>query len=211
MKHKVTCEPLSRASFQPYGSVICPDDEVGLLNDQYRNANQGTAVKLINVCNIVRDEVHGGSTPNLNLFRCFSNPELQKCSLQDTSSSLNHAIKILEKHPFSSQTFLPLGGATQEYAYLIVVALPSQNGHGKDLGPDLSTLKAFICKGNQAVTYGKGIWHAPMIVVGKRDYIDFAVLIYETLDPTKPELDCIERNYNTEETEIVVSLFNFTM
>lgn len=35
--------------------------------------------------------------------------------------------------------------------------------------PDLRGLKAFIARGDQAVTYGAGTWHAPMIVLGERE------------------------------------------
>jgi ureidoglycolate lyase len=41
--------------------------------------------------------------------------------------------------------------------------------------PDLKNLRAFVATGNQAVTYGAGTWHAPMVVVGDRA-IDFVVV-----------------------------------
>lgn len=41
--------------------------------------------------------------------------------------------------------------------------------------PDLKNLRAFIANGNQAVTYGAGTWHAPMVVIGARP-IDFVVV-----------------------------------
>ena len=41
--------------------------------------------------------------------------------------------------------------------------------------PDLPNLKAFIARGGQAVTYGVGTWHAPMVVLGSRR-IDFIVV-----------------------------------
>lgn len=43
--------------------------------------------------------------------------------------------------------------------------------------PDLSNLKAFIARGDQAVTYGPGTWHAPMVVLGEKP-IDFVVVQY---------------------------------
>lgn len=35
-------------------------------------------------------------------------------------------------------------------------------------------MKAFVARGDQAVTYGPGTWHAPMAVVGQRR-VDFVV------------------------------------
>lgn len=43
--------------------------------------------------------------------------------------------------------------------------------------PDLENLRAFIARGGQAVTYGAGTWHAPMVVLGSRR-VDFVVVQY---------------------------------
>jgi ureidoglycolate lyase len=43
--------------------------------------------------------------------------------------------------------------------------------------PDLENLRAFIARGGQAVTYGPGTWHAPMVVLGPRR-VDFVVVQY---------------------------------
>jgi ureidoglycolate lyase len=43
--------------------------------------------------------------------------------------------------------------------------------------PDLRNMRAFIALGDQAVTYGPGTWHAPMVVLG-RESIDFVVVQY---------------------------------
>lgn len=57
--------------------------------------------------------------------------------------------------------------------------------------PDLSTLKAFTVRGNQAVTYARGVWHAPMVVT--KGTINFAVLISENGVPSE---DCVENYYD---------------
>lgn len=57
---------------------------------------------------------------------------------------------VMERHPFSSQTFLPLKASR----YLVVVA-----PDGSDGGPDLTRVRAFVSGGNQGVTYRRGIWH----------------------------------------------------
>ena len=48
-------------------------------------------------------------------------------------------------------------------------------GYGDGGGlPDLKNIRAFLAEEGTAVTYGVGVWHAPMIVVGE-GRIDFMV------------------------------------
>lgn len=199
----VRAEQLTISSFAAYGSIISPDEEICKLDDASKNANQGTAVKLLRVSEIEK-KYSFAVAPNWNLFRCFPQPHLKRSfgvNGERSFTKVKHAIKVLEKHPFSSQTFLPMGRPGNEIAYLVVVALEDANTGT----PDLSTLKAFTCKGNQAVTYGAGVWHAPMIILGEQDHLDFGVLIYEFLDSNAPEKDCQEQHYG--DSEIVIELF----
>ena len=99
------------------------------------------------------------------------------CSLafhaRDLVAGIRFAVEILERHPFTTQTFCPLGlasGSTETY-YLVIVAPslenPIQTGEGGsrlERPPDLNKLRAFIAHGGQAVTYAPGTWHAPMVV-----------------------------------------------
>ncbi|KAH4598785.1 hypothetical protein HBH68_210850 [Parastagonospora nodorum] len=140
-------------------------------------------------------------------------------------------VGILERHPFTTQTFVPMGlsPAEKHTQYLVIVAptLPASasrrntgrpppyptphverkksledifararpspystestpppssfsrlpaSARPKGPGlPDLKNLRAFVANGAQAVTYGAGTWHAPMIVIGDRP-IDFVVV-----------------------------------
>ncbi|KXG87227.1 ureidoglycolate lyase [Agrobacterium bohemicum] len=59
-------------------------------------------------------------------------------------------IKQLEAHPFSAQTFLPLDMAPS----LIVVC----DWNGTE-GPDVATLKAFVARPDQIITYHRGVLH----------------------------------------------------
>lgn len=96
-----------------------------------------------------------------------------------------------------------LGREDRETAYLVIVAptLPTgawdwqdldhpghdyglaswvadASGTHRELGPpDLSKLKAFIARGDQAVTYGAATWHAPMVALGEKE-IEFVVVQY---------------------------------
>ncbi|WP_353475105.1 ureidoglycolate lyase [Salipiger sp. H15] len=81
--------------------------------------------------------------------------------------SLPIALPRMERHPFSSQSFLPLDGA----AYIVAVAR-----EGADGGPDPATLEAWQVPGSVAVTYHAGTWHAPLAVPGRAGR--FAVFMY---------------------------------
>lgn len=76
-------------------------------------------------------------------------------------------VTLLERHRYSSQTFLPLGAEN----YLTIVAHSLPDGF-----PDVSTAQAFRVPGDRAITYAAGIWHHPMISLG-RD-AGFAVMMW---------------------------------
>jgi len=113
----------------------------------------------------------------MSMFCCFP---------QTLSQDGSFEIKILERHPFTTQTFCPLGLAPNDpdAFFLILVApslsdpLPATVPSGSKVQihrpPDLRNLKAFVARGAQAVTYGVGTWHSPMVVLGSRR-LDFVV------------------------------------
>jgi ureidoglycolate lyase len=103
-------------------------------------------------------------------------------------------VRNLERHPFTNQTFIPVdlsahskvGDGEEEPLFLVVVAptlkgstATAKNEAGETITirdpPDLNNVKAFIARGGQAVTYGVGTWHAPMVVLGPRR-VDFIVV-----------------------------------
>lgn len=118
------------------------------------------------------------------------------CGARQLSGALKNEfqVKILERHPFTTQTFVPLtkDGKTSRYLVVVAPTLPSSkpdealpvprkenDGKGRLPGsglPDLTQLRAFIATGEQAVTYGAGTWHAPMVALGEHGTaIDFVV------------------------------------
>ncbi|RMZ91872.1 hypothetical protein DV736_g910, partial [Chaetothyriales sp. CBS 134916] len=105
------------------------------------------------------------------MFSCFPRPASQ-------TSSGKLPITILERHPYTTQTFSPLALSTTDMStcFLVVVApsLPNATVNAVAKPPDLANLKAFVARGDQAVTYAPGTWHAPMIVLGKTR-VDFVV------------------------------------
>ncbi len=72
-------------------------------------------------------------------------------------------IAMVEKHPLGSQAFVPLEAAP----FLTVVAPP-----GDAVAP--ADLRAFLARGGQGVNYARGVWHHPVIALGRET--DFLVI-----------------------------------
>ena len=107
-------------------------------------------------------------------------------------------LTVLERHPYTTQSFIPLGLSRDDdsAAFLVVVAPTLPNTTSPALAttapspstattikptteihqpPSIPEIRAFLARGDQAVTYNPGTWHAPMIVLG-RHRIDFVVV-----------------------------------
>ncbi|KAJ3041757.1 hypothetical protein HDU99_010077, partial [Rhizoclosmatium hyalinum] len=80
---------------------------------------------------------------------------------------------ILERHPYTTQSFIPMGLAASDIstAYIVIVA-PYDPVFDK---PDVSRVRAFLARGDQGVTYNVGAWHSPMVVVGESSVL-FSVI-----------------------------------
>lgn len=149
-------------------------------------ANQGSAIKLIKVAPCINDYSKATSghlaTTNWNIFRSSVIPE--KWS-KNEKGDLIYNLSVLEKHPYSTQTFVPMGRTAGEDSYVVNVA-PDKDGK-----PDYEKVESFIFKGNTAVTYNINTWHSPMVVLDKTT--DFCVVTNEN---DVPEENCVEVFYN---------------
>jgi ureidoglycolate lyase len=114
-------QPLTAAAFAPYGDVI---DVPSAPGRKYY------------------DDALGNLRPSAHASLSLS------FRLPSTEAPLQ--VTLLERHEFSSQTFVP----TDVARWLIVVA-----PHAKDGGPDTSAIQAFIATGRQGVTYRANTWH----------------------------------------------------
>lgn len=65
------------------------------------------------------------------------------------------AIRLLERHPLGSQAFISLSSRP----FLVVVAAGE-----KAVTP--GAVRAFITNGRQGVSYGRGVWHHPLLALG---------------------------------------------
>jgi ureidoglycolate lyase len=78
----------------------------------------------------------------------------------------------MERHPFSSQTFIPLDAGS----WLVVVAPDAAGG-----GPDMTLAQAFLARPDQGVTYRADVWHHPFTVLERPSR--FAVLMWKRGTP----------------------------
>jgi ureidoglycolate lyase len=108
--------------------------------------NQGYATRFHD---LARVDV-GQSSVLINIFRALPR-------------SLPMQLQVMERHPLGSQAFV----AMAELPFLVVVAPPSQ-----DL--KVADILCFRAEPGQGVNYAKGIWHHPLIAIGRT--CDFLVI-----------------------------------
>ena len=148
--------PLSVEGFAPFGDVVSAGLRAGIA------ANQGTALRFDRCARLESTRPDAG--PNLAVFRSTPQP-------------LPFAVRLLERHPCSTQAFLPLSCAR----FLVIVAPARPDG-----APDLEGLQAFVCAAGQGINYQRGVWHHPIVALDAP--ADFAMLAWEDGTPQ----DCVE-------------------
>ncbi len=153
----VVAAALSAVGFAPYGDVVSAGLRAGA------SANQGTAVRFDRAAAL--QNLRPGASPNLAVFRA-------------APQSLPFVAKLLEQHPCSTQSFLPMVCGR----FLVCVAPTAPDG-----GPDEARLQAFLCGPGQGITYAAGVWHHPIIALDAP--AEFAMLAWED----GGALDCVER------------------
>ena len=75
--------------------------------------------------------------------------------------------QTLERHPYSSQTFIPIKAGR----YLVIVAPGKPDG-----SPDLDEIRCFLATGEQSFTYRRGVWHHDMTVLDET--AEMAILMW---------------------------------
>jgi ureidoglycolate lyase len=129
--------PLTAAAFAPFGDVLAAPADPGRVYFPDGLANGRPSAAL-----------------SLSLSRL-------------TPAALPLRSALLERHAFSSQTFLPLSVSR----YLVIVAPP-----GADGGPDAGAVRAFVAGPGQGITYRAGTWHHGMTVLDRP--AEFAVMMW---------------------------------
>jgi ureidoglycolate lyase len=154
---KIEAPPLTREAFREFGDVVIAEraDITPIM------VNFGTAARRNDAGGLVSTRSH--AKPNLATFVC------------KPWSRFPVLAESMEKHPCSSQLFVPM----KVERYLVVVA-PG------DEAPDPAGLKAFIAVPGQGVIYGANVWHMPLITFGSSP-AEFVMFVWE--DGTRE--DCI--------------------
>jgi ureidoglycolate lyase len=125
---RIIAKPLTREAFAPFGEVIEIRREPGRTYYEDALAN-----------------ARASAWPSLSIAR------------RTEASSLPLKAVQMERHEFSSQSFIPL----EADRWLVAVA-----PHGSDGGPDASRLQAFIAGPEDGVTYSANVWHHPLAIFG---------------------------------------------
>lgn len=122
----ISCEPLTPDAFAPFGDVLTPPAS----GRSYFGDALGSA--------------RGGARASLSIARVGE------------TAALPITAQRMERHAFSSQSFVPLG----DLDFLVLVA-----PHGDDGRPDTGAARAFLASGGVGVTYRMDVWHHPLTVL----------------------------------------------
>ncbi|WP_432473968.1 ureidoglycolate lyase [Amphritea sp. HPY] len=133
MKFILNVELLTKQAFEPFGDVIETE------GSQHFSINNGSTERFHDLANIDVSAEKG--RPIVSIFRA-----------QPLQMSLS--VKMMERHPLGSQTFIPVGGEP----FLVLVA---------PLGEEVSQdkLRLFQTNGGQGVNYHRGVWHHPVLAL----------------------------------------------
>jgi ureidoglycolate lyase len=126
---KIVPQKLTQDAFAPFGDVIDMPDQAGRTYYEKALGNLRT-----------------GAWPSLSV------------SLKAETHDRPLRAELLERHEFSSQTFLPLDVAR----WLVMVAPHAAAG-----GPDRASVRAFIATAKQGVTYRPNTWHHGLTVLDR--------------------------------------------
>lgn len=126
--NEIIIEPLTAERFAPFGDVFAPPDEPGRTYVEAALANLRP----------------GAARPSLSL------------ATKADVATLPLTVTQMERHEFSSQSFVPL-----QPAEILVIVAP----HGADGGPDMDAARAFLSDGRTGITYGANVWHHPFTLV----------------------------------------------
>lgn len=199
--------PLTAEAFAPFGRVVqaYADPHGAPRSIKTTGANQGSATKFHKVSLIEACYPEGsGATAGLSVYRCLPISAKQGDAF---------TVRLLERHIYTNQAFIPMSGAPstqgwgaedalQEHgkAYLVIVAL-----NGEDDKPDLSTLRAFVANGGQGIVYDTGIWHHPMAVLERP--MDLTCVETQIGDGSKADCEIVELNASEDLPTLVIPTF----
>jgi len=156
----VPLSALTREAFTAYGDVIQVEGSA------HCTINGGYAERYHDLAKI--DVLERGGRALISIFRATPRP-------------VPVHIETMERHPLSSQAFIPLS----EVPFLVVVAPPGAQ-------PTPESLLGFVTNGRQGVNYHRGVWHHALLALDRP--CDFLVV-----DRGGPGPDCDEVRLDNRE------------
>ncbi len=123
-------------------------DVIEARDDRAYPINGGLAIRYHDLAEV--DVREAGGRPLINIFRGRPWP-------------LPIQVTMMERHPLATQAFMPLTNRP----FLVIVAPPGDDPRPEDL-------RAFLTSGRQGVSYRRGVWHHPLLVLGSE--ADFLVV-----------------------------------
>lgn len=128
--------PLTEAAFAPFGDVIQTEGR------NHFPINAGKVQRFHDLAGI--DVLEADGKPGISLFVA-----------QPYDMPLD--LVYLERHPLSSQAFIPL----DDRPFVVIVAPAGEK-------PSLANMRGFVTDGQQGVNYARGVWHHVLIAVGRQ-------------------------------------------
>lgn len=156
-------ELLTREAFSPYGDVIEAHNDAN-----HFSINHGYTERYHDLADI--DVSKGDGKTGISIFK-------------STPLPLPMQLNFLERHPLSSQAFIPMGACP----YLVVVAEKSEEASDGVLS---APVRAFIARSNQGVNYHAGTWHHFCLALYEDS--DFLVVDRIPKEPKNPHKNCDE-------------------
>jgi ureidoglycolate lyase len=133
----VKAEPLTSEAFAPFGEVIQTAGRTPRL------INEGTCERFDDLAPV--DVLANGGRPLISIFKAIPR-------------ALPFEVRVLERHPLSSQAFFPL----DDLPFLVVVAEDGEPGV-----PWEARVRAFQAAGDQGVSYRRNTWHHALLAIGR--------------------------------------------
>jgi len=132
---------ISRSNFSLYGDLVSTDDIKPM------NINEGYAKRFDNLVNLDTSKDSGKTI--VSIFSALKRTFPMK-------------IHMMEKHPLSTQAFIPM----KETTFLAFVAPSGES-------PEIDKIQSFIIPPKMGINYKTGIWHFPLI---STENINFLVI-----------------------------------
>jgi ureidoglycolate lyase len=134
----IVAEPITAGAFEPFGELLVPPRG---FDRQYFDGALSNA-------------------------RPAARPSVSLAVVEPVKSLPLDAVQM-ERHAFSSQSFLPMDAAR----YFAIVAPHAAGG-----GPDVEQVRAFLVEGGLGITFRADVWHHPMAALDRPS--TFAIVMW---------------------------------